>query len=200
MWPWVYVRVVPDISKCHKIFIFRVQQSLACTALPGRYGYSIIRNLQKLLFRRYSVTYRWENLKYCNSVQKFVCQFTDFNANFSEECMHFKLTRITSDTFSLNLISLHFFWGRGYVKQNGYTDRLTNWQSFCELAGMQMSSIVWNEVIILAYEETPLGLTLKPDKRQSKLSDLLTRYKFHYTTVPFGDKLSKFWHGDWEKC
>jgi len=59
---------------------------------------------------------------------------------------------------------------------------LTNWQRFCELVGMQTSSIVWNEVIILTYGETPLGLTLKPDKRQSKILDLLIRYKFHYTT------------------
>lgn len=47
---------------------------------------------------------------------------------------------------------------------------------------MQTSSIVWNEIIILTYGETPLELTLKPDKRQSKLPVLLIRYKFHYTT------------------
>jgi hypothetical protein len=57
-----------------------------------------------------------------------------------------------------------------------------NWQSFCELVDMQTSSIIWNVVINLTYGETPLGLTVKPDKRQSKLSDLLISYKFHYTT------------------
>lgn len=55
-------------------------------------------------------------------------------------------------------------------------------ESFCEFVDMQKSSIVWNKVIILTYGETPLGLTAKPDKRQSKLPDLLISYKFHYTT------------------
>jgi hypothetical protein len=55
-------------------------------------------------------------------------------------------------------------------------------KSFCELVDMQTSSVVWNDVINLTYGEAPLGLTVKPDKRQSKLSNLLISYKFHYTT------------------
>jgi hypothetical protein len=55
-------------------------------------------------------------------------------------------------------------------------------KSFCELVDMQTSSIVWNNVTNLTYGEAPLGLTVKPDKCQSKLSNLLISYKFHYTT------------------
>jgi hypothetical protein len=73
-----------------------------------------------------------------------------------------------------NLISLNFFWGRGYVEQHAYTppiprnnDKLkTDIQSFCESDDMQSSSIVWNEVINLTYTISPMGLKLKPDKRQ----------------------------------
>jgi hypothetical protein len=45
---------------------------------------------------------------------------------------------------------------------------------------MLTSSIDWNEVLIRTYKETPQVITLKPDKRQSKLSYLPKRYKYHY--------------------
>ena len=116
-------------------------------------------------------------LKICLSILKFQCEPLQWLHALQFDQNHFK-HRIPESNF----VTFLLWEGICEAKWLHPNPAPKNDKSFCELVDMQTSSVVWNDVINLTYGEAPLGLTVKPDKRQSKLSNLLISYKFHYTT------------------
>jgi hypothetical protein len=115
-------------------------------------------------------------LKMCLSILRFQCELLRWLHALQFDQNHFK-HRIPEFNIITFLLGERMYKAK-WLHPNSATK--TD-KSFYELVDMQTSSIVWNDVINLTYGEAPLGLTVKPDKRQSQLSNLLISYKFHYT-------------------